>query len=353
MSNSLRTQVEHVEYFILKVKSIYARLTIGGLTEQHQTDCEQSMKIIERRICSQLLLISNAFMHLANTCLPMGQCMDAVVKLLIQHYVCLANITKHFIVRHKTLSVSLNHSKFDQLVKKIGKALPLHIYRLITHIEGSIFEEEGGAEAPKKTKYKNPKADKAKVMRDTKYIPKLILRIENFNKFVNCLSKKTKHDLSKLLHVGTVQDFRIKTTELRQMIDKTFHDSEQIEVDESELENEKLMSDDDDNESYDDDEDSSDMRSTSNAAEATDAEDDGNGNNSKSATTSVTSGTPTPTNDNIVEDATDDESTATTENALTHLAAINKRVTRRRKRTDDADDTSEARPAVKRTLRKR
>lgn len=317
-----------------------------------QADCEQSMKVTERRICAQLLLISNACIHLANAWLPMGQCMDALVKLLIQHYVCLANITKHFIVRHKTLAVSLNHSKFDQLVKKIGKELPLHIYRLITHIEGNIFEDGDGEEAPKKTKMKNPKADKAKVIRDTKYIPKLILRIENFNKFVNCLSKKTKHDLSKLLHVGTVQDFRIKKDEMRKMIDKTFHDSEQMEVDEEELENEGPGSDDDDDDvdgdgDNDEDDDSTEMPSTSNTADATDNDED----EASTKTPTTTSGTPTPSNDNIVEDPSDDESVpTTTEHALNHLAAINRRVSKRRKRAAEGDDEP---PIGKRVLRNR
>lgn len=182
-------------------------------------------------------------------------------------------------------------------------------------------------------------------MRDTKYIPKLILRIENFNKFVNCLSKKTKHDLSKLLHVGTVQDFRIKTNELRQVIDKTFHDSEQMEVDEADLENEQLLADNDDD--SEDEDDGTELRS----GEGTEEDDDETV--CKSAATSITSGTPTPTNDNIVEDATDDESAPSTSNALNHLAAINKRVTKRRKRAGDTDDADEARPAGKRVLRKR
>lgn len=155
--------------------------------------------------------------------------------------------------------------------------------------------------------------------------------------------------MSKLLHVGTVQDFRIKTDELRQVINKTFRDSEQMEIDESELENEQQMNDDDDD-SKDSDDDTTEMQSTSNNAEGSDNDDDEN--QSKSATTSITSGTPTPTNQ-IVEDASDDDSAVTTKNALTHLAAINKRVSKRRKRAGDANENATAGPAGKRTLRKR
>lgn len=47
-----------------------------------------------------------------------------------------------------------------------------------------------------------------------------MLRIENFNKFVLLLGKKTKHDLSELLHVGTVRDFKIRRSAFRENIEK-------------------------------------------------------------------------------------------------------------------------------------
>lgn len=242
-------------------------------------------------------------------------------------------------------------------MKRIGKQLPLHIYRLISHIEGNVFEggdgDNGGVDAAaKKSKAKNPKADKAKVLRDTKYIPKLILRIENFNKFVNCLSKKTKHDLSKLLHKGTVQDFRIRTEQFQKIIDRTLGSSQRTQIDENDLENGQSDDDDDEddeNDDHDDDDDDESIGRRSNESEAEEGE-----NGEQTTSKSVTSGSPTPTNDNIVEDPSDDSGTVTTENALNHLAAINKKVNKRRKRAVDADDDAEqAKPSSKRVLRKR
>lgn len=85
----------------------------------------------------------------------------------------------------------------------------------------------------KSKKKSNPQAEKAKVLRETKLIPKIILCIENFNKHVILLSKKTNDRLANLLHFGTVRDFRIKTSDLKAAIDRTLSHSSQIQSTES------------------------------------------------------------------------------------------------------------------------
>lgn len=231
LCNAVKKQVEDVDYFILKVKGYYAQLKIGGQCERDQKDCEQQMALSERRICTQLIFILRVCIHLANTCLPLGQCMDNFLKLVTQYYICLGNLARHLITRQKFMGFSLKYTKFDQLVQSVGKKLPLRIYAIIRYIEESIDDETTTPSGALKKSTKNAKNDKAKVMRDTKFIPKLILRIEHFNKYVISLSKKTEHDLAKCLHMGTVRDFRIKTADLRQVLEKTLQDSEDINID--------------------------------------------------------------------------------------------------------------------------
>lgn len=100
----LRRQIEDVEYFITKAKGLHSKLKISG-----QSPCPsivQSMKTIERKICSQLIHICNAATHLANSHISLGICMDHVKRLLIQLYVCLTNVTKYLILRHTVVEVS-------------------------------------------------------------------------------------------------------------------------------------------------------------------------------------------------------------------------------------------------------
>lgn len=72
---------------------------------------------------------------------------------------------------------------------------------------------------------KNPAADRAKVLRVTRQLPKLVLRVENFNKFVLLLGKKTKNDLAAYLHVGTVRDFKIRRSALRENMERATSDA--------------------------------------------------------------------------------------------------------------------------------
>lgn len=111
--------------------------------------------------------------------------------------------------------------RFDELVRALGKSLPLRIYGLIRFIEENVFYDR------EKSHKSSGQGSKAKVVRETKYIPKLIMRIENFNKFVVALDKKSKsQDLASRLHLGTVRDFRVQTAALREAINKTIQDSQ-------------------------------------------------------------------------------------------------------------------------------
>lgn len=95
----LRRQLEDIEYFITKAKSLHSKMKISG-------ECPrtiQTMKSLERKLCSQLIHICNAATHLANTRMPLGGCMDHVKRLLIQLYVSMTNLTKYLILRYATI----------------------------------------------------------------------------------------------------------------------------------------------------------------------------------------------------------------------------------------------------------
>lgn len=98
----LRRQIEFVEYFITKAKSLHSKLKITG----QYPKIVMLMKSTERKICSQLIHICYAATHLANSTIPLETCMDHVKRLLIQLYVCLTNMTKYLILRHSLLPVS-------------------------------------------------------------------------------------------------------------------------------------------------------------------------------------------------------------------------------------------------------
>lgn len=107
-----------------------------------------------------------------------------------------------------------------------------NIYTLITYIEGNILDDT----VAKETKKVSNKAEKAKILRETKHVPKLVYCIEKFNREVISLAKRSNDKITNYLHFGTVRDFRIKSLDLKAAIEKSLEQSDS-EDDEAEEEN--------------------------------------------------------------------------------------------------------------------
>lgn len=185
----------------------------------------------------------------------------------------------------------------------MGKPLPSNIYALITYIESNILEESS-------KKKINPQAEKAKVLRETKFIPKIVLCIENFNKHVIMLAKKTNDRLANLLHYGTVRDFRIKTSDLKAAIDRTLSHSSQIDAEENNEED--ITQDTEEGENEEEtllrqiEEESREIQSTSKVYDKESDEGNGNATEDESCSTSRSS-TPAPTTSKLAKKKTQEK----------------------------------------------
>lgn len=108
-------------------------------------------------------------------------------------------------------------------MRRIGRPLPVKVYGLIEHIERTLPPEQNlGKHAATR-----------KSLRDTKLLPKLVFRMENLYKFILLLSKKTKNDLAKHLHIGSVRDVQINSRGLREAMNRSITESHRTEVDET------------------------------------------------------------------------------------------------------------------------
>jgi len=142
-------------------------------------------------------------------------------------------------------------NRFELLLRAVGKQLPANIYELITYIEANTLDEE----AQQHTKKRKVQAERAKVLRETRLIPKVIMVIEDFNKHIILLSKKTKskNRLTDYLHLGTMRDFDIKSTDLRAAIERSISDGRNISTEDSNAEDRD--EDEDENENVEEDDD--------------------------------------------------------------------------------------------------
>uniref|UniRef100_A0A8C3UFT1 FA complementation group I n=1 Tax=Catharus ustulatus TaxID=91951 RepID=A0A8C3UFT1_CATUS len=164
---------------------------------------------LEKGIILQLGTLLTVYHELVQTALPSGSCVDTLLRSLSKTYTILTSLIKHVSV----LCCSSNTipGRLEKLVKLSGSHLTPQCYSFITYVQVSeslSFVEE------KKKKKKDSEAAAAKVLRETKPIPNLIFAIEQYEKFLIHLSKKSKVNLMQYMKLSTSRDFRINASVL-------------------------------------------------------------------------------------------------------------------------------------------
>ncbi|XP_033253387.1 uncharacterized protein LOC117192749 [Drosophila miranda] len=95
-------------------------------------------------------------------------------------------LTRHYLscCTSDVRNANMRSTKFELLLREVGKQLPANVYELITYIEANTLDEDN-----QHLKTRNVQAQRAKVLRETRLIPKVIMVIEDFNKHIILLSK--------------------------------------------------------------------------------------------------------------------------------------------------------------------
>uniref|UniRef100_A0A8C2HZ61 FA complementation group I n=1 Tax=Cyprinus carpio TaxID=7962 RepID=A0A8C2HZ61_CYPCA len=158
--------LDEVDWLIAKKKGqISSDRTISGNTQQPLGQQDP----IEKAVTIQLGKLLTALHELVQTALPTGPCTDTLMRELSRTYSILTTLTKY--------------------VKLSGSHLTPQCYSFITYVQ-------------------------AKVLRETKAIPNLIFNIEQYEKFLILLSKKSKVNLMQYMKQSTSRDFRINAATL-------------------------------------------------------------------------------------------------------------------------------------------
>ncbi|KAH8389032.1 hypothetical protein KR200_011962 [Drosophila serrata] len=234
---AVQKQLTDVDYFVTKANNLNYKCQI--VPETDQIYWRGNLDAMDRSICTQIIHISRTLMWLTHLCIPLGSSMDGLMKLLIQHYTCLKNLAKHYISCFSSDGSveNIRSTKFELLLRDVGKQLPANVYELITYIEANTLDEE----AQQHIKKRKVQAERAKILRETRLIPKVIMVIEDFNKHIILLSKKTKtqNRLTDYLHLGTMRDFDIKSTDLKAAIERSLSDGRNISEEDSNAEDQE------------------------------------------------------------------------------------------------------------------
>ncbi|XP_026167020.2 Fanconi anemia group I protein isoform X2 [Mastacembelus armatus] len=178
----------------------------SGSGEATQTAGQQDP--IEKAVTLQLGTLLTALNELIQTSLLPGPCTVTLLRELSRTYTILTTLVKYYIQvcisQHSTLP-----ARFEKLVKLSGSHLTPQCYAFITYVQKEEFSVGGADDKKRKKKNEVNTAASAKLLRDTKAIPNLIFSIEQYEKYLITLSKKSKVNLMQYMKLSTSRDFRI------------------------------------------------------------------------------------------------------------------------------------------------
>uniref|UniRef100_A0A8B9P5G2 FA complementation group I n=1 Tax=Apteryx owenii TaxID=8824 RepID=A0A8B9P5G2_APTOW len=207
--------LEEVDWLIKKLNSL------GSDTSEDSSQISNQTQALEKGVILQLGTLLTAYHELVQTALPAGSCVDMLLRSLSKTYAILTSLIKHQIVggRGSLPCVGSNTSLSASLqVKLSGSHLTPQCYSFITYVQDVHFQI---------SPFPILSAFQAKVLRETKPIPNLIFAIEQYEKFLIHLSKKSKVNLMQYMKLSTSRDFRINASMLESVLQE--HNTEDAE----------------------------------------------------------------------------------------------------------------------------
>uniref|UniRef100_A0A6Q2Z3W9 FA complementation group I n=1 Tax=Esox lucius TaxID=8010 RepID=A0A6Q2Z3W9_ESOLU len=199
--------LDEVDWLIAKKK--------GQLVPDKPSDATQAVRQedpVEKALTLQLGALLTALNELVQTALPPGVCTNTLLGELSRTYTTLTTLVKYYIQlcsgQQGVLPVRL-----EKLVKLSGSHLTPQCYSFITYVQ-VLSGELAGVADDKKKKKEGEAVNSVKLLRETKAIPNLIYSIEQYEKYLITLSKKSKVNLMQYMKLSTSRDFRINAATL-------------------------------------------------------------------------------------------------------------------------------------------
>ncbi|EDM08578.1 rCG24564, isoform CRA_b [Rattus norvegicus] len=180
--------LEEVDWLITKIKGSVNQETLSDemTPEDASSQAVPPTVHIEKAITMQLGTLVTFFHELVQTALPSGSCVDTLLKDLSKIYSTLTAFVKYY------LQVCQSSRRIPNTVEKLVKLSGSHLtpvcYSFISYVQN---KSSNNPKCPEKEKAAVSKS-MAKVLRETKPIPNLVFAIEQYEKFLIQLSKKSK-----------------------------------------------------------------------------------------------------------------------------------------------------------------
>ncbi|XP_077563840.1 Fanconi anemia complementation group I isoform X2 [Haemaphysalis longicornis] len=212
LENLQRVQ-ENVDWLLALVRSKVALEASSKEEGAADSPPSASRPAQEMGVCRQLGYLAAIFVQLVQSRLPSGRCSESVVKQLTRFYNSLSALSKLYLFLYSSKLGSLC-SKYEYVIKAVATQLTPSVYALITFLQN--------AESEKEPVYKKPRRDeaqKAAVSREVTTIPSLIFAIEQHERLLIQLAKRSKVNLMEHVKISTARDFRICSDKVQENLE--------------------------------------------------------------------------------------------------------------------------------------
>ncbi|XP_040017935.2 Fanconi anemia group I protein isoform X2 [Gasterosteus aculeatus] len=202
--------LDEVDWLIARKKS---RTSSDKSAAGEATQTAGQQDPTEKAVTLQLGTLLTALNELVQTALLPGTCTITLLRELSRTYTTLTTLVKYYIQACASQHGALP-ARFEKLVKLSGSHLTPQCYSFITYAQNGEFGGGGADDKKKKKRNEVNAAPSAKLLRETKAIPNVIFSIEQYEKYLITLSKKSKVNLMQYMKLSTSRDFRINSATL-------------------------------------------------------------------------------------------------------------------------------------------
>ncbi|KAI8988263.1 FANCI solenoid 4-domain-containing protein [Mycotypha africana] len=213
---------------------------IGKLRLSSELNNEDTTRLFEKELCKRLVALIMILSQLVKSVLTDVHA-ESLFKTLAKAYK-----TFHTLVKYKLGNVQEISQDFISVISKSGSEITTRMYKFLT-VYGQTqsfdpsFVDAGGYKKKGKGKSKEVNLKRrAKIQRESKMIPNLIFAVEQFERHLIQLSRKSKIDFMQYMKRSTSRDFKIQIDLVMQQNGESSAEEDQLDKDENNEEDDPI-----------------------------------------------------------------------------------------------------------------
>ncbi|RUS92134.1 hypothetical protein EGW08_000158, partial [Elysia chlorotica] len=179
----LEGELDHIEWVVRRHK---ADMQAAAATEEEDGLDTTQVETLDRSLCVRLGMLVNSFTELTSSAVKSRPCLQALLKALTKLYNTITSLAKHYISLYTSKAGHIG-SRFEKLVTLVGRQLTQPTYSMIIFVQA-----RSGLFTYSLRFLCSCSPSQAKSLKQMKTIPNLVFAMEQLEKFLIQLSKKSK-----------------------------------------------------------------------------------------------------------------------------------------------------------------